>query len=210
MNANSPSRYARLRVLLWALVGVVVLGFVAQWAWQNWSDRTPRTAMESARDLISGEFALIDHTGAAVTDETYRGKWLVVFFGYTFCPDVCPTTLTTVSEAVDRLGAAASQVQPLFITVDPQRDTVDRMAEYVAAFDAGIVGLTGAPEQIEAAAASFRAYYAKASAANDSDYLMDHSALLYILDPNGRFAAFVSTGGDVEAIVAKLHGLIDG
>tara|TARA_R110002167_G_scaffold333501_2_gene540600 strand:+ start:910 stop:1542 length:633 start_codon:yes stop_codon:yes gene_type:complete len=209
MNATSPSRYARLRVLLWTLVGIVVLGLAARWGWLNMDDRAPPTALESASALIAGKFALTDHAGKAVTDETYRGKWLVVFFGYTFCPDVCPTTLTTVSDAIDRLVTRASQVQPLFITVDPQRDTVRRMAEYVAAFDASIVGLTGTPDQIDTAAGNFRAYYARAGEANDPDYLMDHSALLYILDPDGRFAAFVSTGDDVEAIVAKLRGLID-
>lgn len=209
MNAKSPSRYARLRVLLWTLVGIVVLGLAVRWGWQNMDDRAPPTALESASALIAGKFALVDHAGNAVTDETYRGKWLVVFFGYTFCPDVCPTTLTTVSDAIDRLGARASQAQPLFITVDPQRDTVQRMAEYVAAFDAGIVGLSGTPDQIDTAARNFRAYYAKVGEANDPDYLMDHSALLYILDPDGRFAAYVSTGDDVEAIEAKLRGLID-
>lgn len=209
MNAKSPSRYARRRALLWTLVGIVVLGLAVRWGWQNMDDRAPPTALESASALIAGNFALVDHAGNAVTDETYRGKWLVVFFGYTFCPDVCPTTLTTVSDAIDHLGTRASQVQPLFITVDPQRDTVQRMAEYLAAFDAGIVGLTGSPDQIDTAAGNFRAYYARVGEANDPDYLMDHSALLYILDPDGRFAAYVSTGDDVEAIEAKLRGFID-
>jgi protein SCO1/2 len=149
----------------------------------------PRTEADTAPVIIGGPFALTAPDGATVTDQTYRGKWLLVFFGYTFCPDVCPTTLNEIAEALQKLGPDAAKLQAIFITVDPERDTPDVMGKYVQAFDSRIVGLTGDRRRIAAAAKEYGAYgVAHAHAAGASDYLVDHSTYIYLMDPEGRFA----------------------
>jgi len=140
-------------------------------------------------------FALTDHLGAPVTERNYRGKFLLVSFGYTFCPDVCPTTLFNLSQTLDLLGADAGQVQVLFVTVDPDRDSREVLAEYVANFHSSIVALTGTGEQIRAAATSFGVHYQKAESTevgepgDGGDYLMNHSALIDLVGPDGRYLA---------------------
>jgi protein SCO1/2 len=140
-------------------------------------------------------FALTDHRGAPVTERDYRGKFLLVFFGYTYCPDVCPTALYNISQTLDLLGEDAGRVQALFVTIDPERDTVEVLAEYVANFHPAITGLTGTAEQILAAAKSFGVFYEKVESAeageqgDGGDYLMDHGALIDLADPDGRYLA---------------------
>lgn len=137
---------------------------------------------------ISGEFSLVDYHGRAVTEQSYPGKWQLVFFGFTHCPDVCPTTLVTVSSVLAGLGDDAERIQALFISVDPVRDTPQRLREYLAAFGAPIGGLTGTPTQVEAAADGFLARYRKVPQGEDpDDYTIDHSAYLYLMNPRGEF-----------------------
>ena len=153
---------------------------------------------------IGGPFTLLTPDGTTVTDQTYRGKWLLVYFGYTFCPNSCPTTLLEVATALKRLGPHALQVQPLFITVDPERDTPKVMQQYTASFDPRIVGLTGTQQQIAAAAQEYGVYYLRQpSGPGADDYVMDHSTYLYIMDPQGKFVrAFdTNTSGDRTADV---------
>jgi len=123
-----------------------------------------------------------------VSDQTYRGKWLLVYFGYTFCPTTCPTALVDIAFALEQLGSDAAKVQPLFITVDPQRDTPSVMSEYARSFDERIVGLTGTPQQIAAVAQEYGAYYAPHNAGpGAADYVIDHSTYIYLMDPDGKF-----------------------
>jgi protein SCO1/2 len=137
---------------------------------------------------IGGPFTLTAPDGTTVTDETYRGKWLLVFFGYTYCPDTCPTTLSQIAVALEQLGPDAAHVQPIFITVDPERDTPEVMGQYAAAFDARIVGLTGSPQQIAAVSEEYGAYgEQRQTGAGAGDYLVDHSTYIYIMDPEGQF-----------------------
>ena len=139
---------------------------------------------------VGGPFSLIDGDGKPVTDQTWHGKYMLVYFGYTFCPDVCPTTLTNLSDALDKLGAKADRIQPLFITVDPKRDTPDVVKQYAAAFGPRIIGLTGSAEQIATAAKEYRVYYAEhRTGTGPDDYSMDHSSVLYLMGPDGRFIA---------------------
>ena len=138
---------------------------------------------------IGGPFQLVDPSGRTLSEADFRGRWMLVYFGYTFCPDLCPTELQTMAAALDRLGAAAAGVAPLFITIDPERDTPDVLAKYVKLFDPRIVGLTGIPSAIATAARNFRVYYAKVPGKNGAPYLMDHSSLIYLMDPQGRLAA---------------------
>jgi protein SCO1/2 len=158
--------------------------------------------------MVGGPFSLIDGDGKPVTDQTWRGKYMLVYFGYTYCPDVCPTTLTNVAAALDKLGAKAERIQPLFITVDPKRDTPAVVRQYAAAFGPRVVGLTGTAEQIAAVAKAYRVYYAEhRTGPGPDDYSMDHSSVLYLMGPDGRFIAPVRAdqdGPEIAAALAKL------
>jgi protein SCO1 len=159
---------------------------------------------------IGGPFTLEDGSGNPVSDKDFRGKYMLVYFGYTFCPDVCPTTLGAVADAMDKLGPAASRIQPLFITVDPKRDTPPVVRQYAAAFGPRIIGLTGTPEEIAAVAKAYRVYYAEHRTGNGpDDYSMDHSSVLYLMNPNGGFVAPVRadlSGDEIAANLKKLMG----
>jgi protein SCO1/2 len=158
---------------------------------------------------VGGPFSLIDGDGKPVTDQTWRGKYMLVYFGYTYCPDVCPTTLTNVAAALDKLGPKADQIQPLFITVDPKRDTAAVVKQYAAAFSPRLIGLTGTPEQIAAAAKEYRVYYAEhRTGPGPDDYSMDHSSVLYLMGPDGRFIAPVRADQDGPEIAAALTKLM--
>jgi protein SCO1 len=137
---------------------------------------------------IGGPFTLRTPDGTSVTNQTYRGKWLLVYFGYTFCPNTCPTALMDMSLVLAQLDGEADALQPLFITVDPQRDTPDVLRQYTRSFDPRIVALSGDPQQIAAAAAAYGAYYTtRKIGPGAEDYLIDHSSYTYLMDPRGRF-----------------------
>ena len=142
------------------------------------------------REPVGGPFAFVDHTGTARTDQDFRGKVLIVYFGFTFCPDVCPTDLQQIGLALDRLGPLAAELQPLFITLDPKRDTPEHLAEYVPSFHKDIVGLSGSATAIRAAADAYKVYYREVARDGGSDYTIDHSAFLYLMDRDGRFLGF--------------------
>jgi protein SCO1/2 len=159
---------------------------------------------------IGGPFTLEDGNGKPVSDKDFRGRYMLVYFGYTFCPDVCPTTLSAVADAMDKLGPAASRIQPLFITVDPKRDTPEVVKQYAAAFGPKIEGLTGTPEEIADVAKEYRVYYAEhRTGSGPNDYSMDHSSVLYLMNPDGGFVAPVradQSGDEIAANLKKLMG----
>jgi protein SCO1/2 len=140
---------------------------------------------------IGGHFALSTADGRHVTDRTFRGKWLLVYFGYTSCPDVCPTTLSSMALALEKLGPLADKIQPVFITVDPERDTPKLIGEYVKDFDPRFVGLVGSPQEIASTAHDFRVYYRVRQLGNN-EYVVDHSSFIYVLDPNGSFVRLLT------------------
>jgi len=159
--------------------------------------------------MIGGPFTLTSSDGSAVTEQTYRGKWLLVYFGYTFCPNTCPTTLLEITAALERLGPDAAKVQPIFITVDPKRDTPDVMAKYTQSFDSRIVGLSGTPEQIAAVAQEYGVYYvAHKSGDSANDYTMDHSTYLYVMDPQGQFMQAFDADTSANRIADDLLRLV--
>jgi protein SCO1/2 len=164
----------------------------------------------SGPTAIGGPFSLEDGNGKPVTDRDFRGQYMLVYFGYTFCPDVCPTTLNAVADAMDKLGPAASQVRPLFITIDPARDTPAVVKQFAAAFGSRITGLTGTPEEIAKVAKEYHVYYAEhRTGPGPNDYSMDHSSILYLMDPKGGFVAPVGadqTGDEMAANLKKLMG----
>jgi cytochrome oxidase Cu insertion factor (SCO1/SenC/PrrC family) len=163
-----------------------------------------KTEQGQGRAAIGGPFSLTDHTGQAVTQDILKGKISLVYFGYSFCPDICPTDLQLISQALDQMTEEErAEAQALFITIDPERDTAQQLAGYVTLFHPQLRGLTGTPEQIDAAAKAYRAYYKKVSAeeAGTSDYLMDHSAFIYLMDRDGTFVRVFGHGVDPTEMV---------
>ena len=145
--------------------------------------------------------------GTEVTDRSFPGKWLLLYFGYTFCPDACPTALNTIAEALDELGPLAGRLQPIFITVDPQRDTAAVMAEYVKAFHPRLVGLTGSAAQIAAAAKEFHVFYQVRQLGNE-DYAIDHSSYIYVIDPDGQVAELITGNLPGHPVATELRRLV--
>jgi protein SCO1/2 len=191
---------------------VALAAFLAGLAW-HLADSIPHLGQTivSGKIEVGGPFHLIDQDGAPREDRDFRGRWMMIYFGYTHCPDVCPLTLSLMSDVMQRLGGKSSHIVPIFITVDPARDTPKVMGEYVKAFDPRIVGLTGTPDEIAVAARDYRVYYAKAA---DKDapngYLMDHSSVIYVMRPgDGRFVATFTNETTADQMATRLKKLID-
>ncbi|EIG62834.1 SCO family protein [Bradyrhizobium sp. WSM1253] len=174
----------------------------------------PPKSITTGTASIGGPFTLVSTDGKSVSDQTYRGKWLLIFFGYTFCPDACPTALTNITAALEKLGPDASKLQPLFVTVDPQRDTPQVMAEYLKSFDARITGLSGTQAQIDSVLKEYRIYVERPkSEAEDGNYLVSHSAYVYLMNPQGRFvdvAQGSESGEEIAAWVRKKMANVNG
>jgi protein SCO1/2 len=154
---------------------------------------------------IGGPFTLVDQDGRTVTDEAYRGKWLLVYFGYTHCPDTCPMALNNIAEALDQLDAGMrAKLQPIFITVDPERDTPAVMKDYVGAFEgAGIVGLSGSQQQVAAVETAYRIHTQRHDDGK-GEYSVDHTSVIDIMDPAGRFVGLVSDLMPPERLAKRL------
>lgn len=156
-----------------------------------------------SRPAIGGPFALVNQDGQPVTEKTFAGRHMLVYFGYTYCPDVCPTTLGTVAEALRRLGPEGDHVVPVMITVDPERDTPAVLSEYMAAFGPRFVGLSGDSEETARAARQFGAVYMRVG--SGPDYAMDHSAKLYVVDSAGHSRASLAHGVPPDAVAAAVR-----
>ena len=157
------------------------------------------------RGHVGGPFELIDHTGKKRTDADFRGKLLIVYFGYTYCPDICPADLLQISLAIDKLGPAGNGVQPLFISVDPERDTPAVLAQYVSSFHPRLVGLTGTPGQIRVAANSYKAYYAKYVPPDGGVYLIDHTGFTYLMGRDGKYLGFFPPGTSADRMIEVIR-----
>jgi len=157
--------------------------------------------------IVSGHFELETLDGRTVTEVDYRGKWLLIYFGFTYCPDVCPTELNEMGTALSELGPLAAKIQPIFITVDPSRDKPKVLTEYLKSFDPRIVGLYGDGDQTEAAAKEFHVYYRLRSLGN-GQYTVDHSGFLYVLDPKGKFVKLLTADLPGHQMAAELRKAI--
>jgi len=154
---------------------------------------------------IGGPFQLVDHNGRKVSEKSFSGQHLLIFFGFTYCPDICPAALQKVSVVLEQLGPKAEGLKPLFISVDPERDTVEQLKLYMSNFDKRIVGLTGSNAQVANAVKVFRAYAKKREDASNSDgYTMDHSSFLYLMAPNGEFVTHFTHVSPVDKMVERL------
>ena len=158
------------------------------------------------RGSVGGPFTLTDQTGKPRSDSDFRGKLMIVYFGYSYCPDVCPTDLMAITQALDALGPAARDVQPVFITIDPERDT-KVLADYLSAFHPSFVGLTGSPDEIRTVANAFKAFYVKVPDQRSGDYSIDHSGVIYLIDRNGEYLGFMppQTNPDRLTEVLRKH-----
>ncbi|MFN0192870.1 MAG: SCO family protein [Aestuariivirga sp.] len=199
-----PERFTR-RIYL-PIAGVAFLLLAALWVYLM-AYPPGRQPTGTGTALVGGPFTLVDHTGKRVTEATYRGKYMLIFFGFTYCPDVCPTELQVMSAALDELGAAGEAIQPIFITVDPERDSPETMKAYVANFHPRMVGLTGSLEEISAVAKAYRVYFKK-SGEGDA-YLMDHSSIVYLMDKEGKFLKHFTYSTDAKALAKGLSEAIE-
>ena len=160
------------------------------------------------REPIGGPFALTDQQGLRRTDVDFRGKLMLVYFGFTYCPDICPTDLQAIGMALDQLGKAADAIQPIFITLDPERDTPRLLADYVPMFHPRLIGLSGDVTEVREAARAYKVYYAKVPTRDGSDYTVDHSAFIYLLDREGRYAGYFPPGTPPDRIAEAIRPMI--
>jgi protein SCO1/2 len=175
-NNGTRSRVFAIRIVA-TLVAIAIVGLAA-FMLTSPSER-PRAA------LIGGAFALEDGAGKTISDQTLKGRPFLVYFGYTHCPDVCPTELARISDILGKMGDKS--IPALFITVDPERDTPKLMQDYVSSFNPAVIGLSGSPQAVEATEKTFRVYARKGQLQPDGDYSMDHSSIVYLMDKNGAF-----------------------
>lgn len=201
--------HSRARILLYFMVAAIflIVGITVRLP-QLLEGPAPQGDGQVA---IGGPFDLIDHKGNTVTDKDLLGSYTLVYFGYTFCPDVCPTSLQTASTALEMLPMRKSnKVVSLFITIDPERDTPEVMGEYVKHFHKSLIGLTGTLEQIKQAAKAYKIYYKKVveDGKQEDEYLMDHSAFQYLMGPDGKYLTHFSHGITPEEMAKKLSEYI--
>lgn len=205
-SAPKPGGAPPFVVMATAFAGVLVLvaGVLIALAFR---DQGHGIAGSPLGNAIGGKFSLVDQNGKPFTDADLKGKWNLVFFGYTHCPDVCPTTLNDLSLALNQLGAKEKDVGIVFISVDPDRDTPAVLKSYVESFGGPIEALTGTPDQVATAAKDYKVYYAK-HPRSDGGYDMDHSALIYIMDPQGRFTATFTPDESSDSMATRLTKLL--
>ncbi|HEY4135559.1 MAG TPA: SCO family protein [Alphaproteobacteria bacterium] len=153
---------------------------------------------------LGGPFNLVDQDDRPVTDATFAGKFMLIYFGFTYCPDVCPTEMQTMATAIDELGPSGDKVQPMLISVDPERDRPSQLKDYVAAFHPRMMGLTGTDEQIAAVAKAYRVYYSKNAPDADGAYNVDHTSFVYLMGPDGKLRSVFRGGASPELMVAEL------
>ena len=199
-----------LQALVVALVAAVAVG-AGVYLWRAGDGaKQAAEAPATGRALIGGPFALVDHTGTARTEKDLLGKFAVVNFGFTNCPDVCPTTLQTMTDALEMLGPAAQRIRPVFVSVDPDRDTPERLKTYREAFDGRILMLTGSEAAVARAAKAYKVGYSRMKPAADGSYMVNHTALIYLMGPDGAYIAHFPFRIAPEKLAASLKKWVGG
>jgi protein SCO1/2 len=198
-----PPHLRRPLLLAVSLVLLLALGLGMFTLYQELARRE-----SGGRADIGGPFELVSAEGERIGDASFRGRHMLVYFGYTFCPDVCPTELAAMSQALDLLGGKAAEVKPVFISVDPARDTVAVLADYRQHFHPDFAMLTGSQDEIAAAAKAYKVFYAKAGDEGDPNYLMDHSSFVYLMDEAGRYRTHFGPQTTPEAMAARIAELL--
>ncbi len=198
--------FSRVMLFIAATVVAVALALVVNTLFVD--EKGEITSQGKGIPTIGGPFELVDHKGKTVTESNYSGNYLLVFFGYTYCPDVCPTELQVIGGAMDLLGEAGAKVRPLMVTIDPERDTVAAMADYMSNFHPSLTGLTGSLEQVKAAAKAYRVYYSKNPPDEDGDYFMDHTSFVYLMGPDGKYLHHFSPMSTPEDMAEKVRAVM--
>ncbi|MBT3701099.1 MAG: SCO family protein [Alphaproteobacteria bacterium] len=196
-------------IIVIVLIAAGAIGLAGRYLIMGGNDRpVGQSSSGVGKALVGGPFQMLDQNGKTVTQDTYAGKYLMVFFGYTFCPDVCPQGLQIIGSAIDifkEQGGDADKIVPLFVTVDPERDTVEILREYLTNFHPAIQGLVGTVAQTTAMGKAYRVYYAKVKDPDSSaDYLMDHTSLTYLMGPDGGYVGHFSHTATPEQIAERL------
>ena len=184
------------------LLLALVIGVIAAYA--VWEMSTPQ--QQQGEVTIGGPFSLINQDGKPVTEATYKGKLMLVYFGFTYCPDICPTDVSIMSQAMKQLGTDAAKIVPLFITIDPERDTVQQMKSYLSNFNPPVEGLTGDRKAIDAVIKEYKVYAQKVPRKDVNDYTMDHSAYMYLMDGNGKYLTHFKHGTAPAEIANEIRG----
>jgi cytochrome oxidase Cu insertion factor (SCO1/SenC/PrrC family) len=200
-----------MRLLAVAVLAAVIGGAAAIAMLPGTRERLSGTLPTTGQALVGGPFTLVDHTGKTVTDQDYRGRYMLIYFGFTHCPDICPSGLQVIAAALDQAGAkAAEKIVPMLITVDYERDTPEQLAQYVPSFHPNLIGLTGTQAQITAALKAYRVYAKKvADPKSSAEFTYDHSSIAYLMDPQGRYITHFNPSGEkaVERIAERLRQL---
>ncbi|MCE8000181.1 MAG: SCO family protein [Rhodobiaceae bacterium] len=199
---------SRLTVFLVAIVGLAIVTAGILYATLP-TDEGDYPQRSSGAALIGGPFELVMHDGSTVTNETFKGELMLIYFGFTFCPDVCPTELQIMSNALDLVGDDAEQIRPILISIDPERDTAEAMAQYVSHFHPRMTGLTGTADQIAAAARAYRVYYERVEdPGSNAAYTMDHSSIVYLMDKDGQFITHFGPGTKPEKMAETIRSAL--
>lgn len=207
---------ARVFAIACVAVLAAAAGGLAAWQWKPQVE-IDHEALRKAhlmedvmfgRAVIGGPFSLMDHNGRRRSLEEFRGKVVVLYFGYTFCPDVCPTDLVAISKMIEALGPDGERIQPLFVTLDPERDTVEQLGHYVPHFHSRLVGLTGTLQEIGKVAELYKAYFKKVPAREGPHYFLDHSAYIYVLDEQGKYYGTFPPGTSPKRLTAVVGELL--
>jgi len=206
---RAPSSKVRIVVLLALAAGIVLLSMgIVFWLRPVAPAQVADTGVMRvpAGAAIGGPFELVDHTGRPVSAANFAGKFMLIYFGFTHCPDVCPTELQVMANAMDVLGADNARVVPVFITVDPERDTPAQLKDYVAAFHPAMVGLTGTPDQVAAVAKAYKVYFSKQpNAGAPDDYQVDHTSFVYLMGPDGGLRSMFRSGASAETMAGEIR-----
>lgn len=195
----------RVRIVLWVACAIPLLALSAVAILEMTQRNGGVDALPGGG--IGGPFKLAASTGGELSSDELKGKPFLVFFGFTRCPEICPTTVSDISTWLDALGPDGKEIKALFISIDPERDNAASMKDYLSSFNDRIVGLTGTPDEIAAVAKEYRVYYAK-HPLKDGDYTMDHSAVIYLMDRQGKLAGTLTYGDQTSDAVAKLKRLL--
>ena len=201
---------SRLQLSIVVLAGLLVGAVTALAIFPQARERVLPSGMRSVgQALIGGPFTLTDHKGRRVTEQDFRGRYMLVYFGFTFCPDVCPTALQVEAEALNKLGPKADKFVPILITVDPERDTPAQLASYVESFHPQLVGLTGTQQEIDAVAKAYRVYMRKVEDPKSSaGYTFDHTSLIYVMGPDGTYRTHFTHTTNADAMAERLARLL--
>ena len=200
----------RKRIPLWPYMAAVVLAMAVGYLVFHYMSASKAPVVSSDLPTIGGPFNLIDQNGNRVSDEDLRGRYFLVYFGYTYCPDLCATALTTISKALELLGDDGKSIAPVFITLDPERDTVEQLKMYAGYFHPRLIALTGTKDKIAEVAAAYRVYYAqvKKQGSDADDYILDHTSIIYLMGPEGHYRAHFTEETTPEMMAERIREVL--